>query len=119
MVGGAGSRNKRIKSRCRLDEGMMESIILAGACVLAIYAALGGFAWWLRREIDEIMNELDGNLAQVIQKILQDLPIGDIEPPNPVQMMIMQLIQDNMKQKTITAQVRDEAGLFTSAESES
>jgi len=97
----------------------MENLILAGACVVAIYAGLGGFAWWLRREIDEIMNELDGNLAQAIQKILTDLPIGDIEPPNPFQMMLMQLIQDNMKPKTLVAQVRDEAGLFTSSESES
>jgi len=98
---------------------MMADIILAGACVLAVYVALGAFASWLRREIEEIMNELDANLAKAIQKILADLPIGDIEPPNPVQMMIMQLIQDNMKPKTITAQVRDEAGLFTAAESES
>ena len=97
----------------------MADIILAGACVLAVYVALGAFASWLRREIEEIMNELDANLAKAIQKILTDLPIGDIEPPNPVQMMIMQLIQDNMKPKTITAQVRDEAGLFTAAESES
>ena len=98
---------------------MMADIILAGACVLAVYVALGAFASWLRREIEEIMNELDANLAKAIQKILADLPIGDIEPPNPVQMMIMQLIRDNMKPKTITAQVRDEAGLFTAAESES
>ena len=98
---------------------MMADLILAGACVLAVYVALGAFASWLRREIEEIMNELDANLAKAIQKILADLPIGDIEPPNPVQMMIMQLIQDNMKPKTITAQVRDEAGLFTAAESES
>ena len=98
---------------------MMADIILAGACVLAVYVALGAFASWLRREIEEIMNELDANLAKAIQKILSDLPIGDIEPPNPVQMKIMQLIQDNMKPKTITAQVRDEAGLFTAAESES
>ena len=98
---------------------MMADIILAGACVLAVYVALGAFASWLRREIEEIMNELDANLAKAIQKILADLPISDIEPPNPVQMMIMQLIQDNMKPKTITAQVRDEAGLFTAAESES
>jgi len=97
----------------------METLLIAGACVLAIYVGLGGFAWWLRREIDEIMNELDGNLAQVIQKILQDLPIGDFEPPNPVQMMIMQLIQDNMKPKTLVAQARSEDGLFTAAESES
>ena len=92
---------------------------LAGACVLAVYVALGAFASWLRSEIEVIMNELDANLAKAIQKILQDLPIGDIPEVNPVQMMIMQLIQDNMKPKTITAQVRDEAGLFTAAESES
>jgi len=98
---------------------MMADIILAGACVLAVYVALGAFASWLRREIEEIMNELDANLAKAIQKILQDLPIGDMPEVNPVQMMIMQLTQDNMKPKTIAAQVRDEAGLFAAAESES
>ena len=119
MVGWAGSQNKRIKSRYRPDEGMMESIVLACACVVAIYAGLGGFAWWLRREIEEIMTELDGNLAQAIQKVLQDLPIGDFEPPNPVQMMIMELIQSNMKPKTIISQSRDDSGLFVASESES
>ena len=97
----------------------MESIVLACACVAAIYAGLGGFAWWLRGEIEEIITELDANLAQAIQKVIQDLPIGDFEPPNPIQMMIMQLIQDNMKPKTIMAQARDDSGLFVAAESES
>ena len=111
-----GEPNKRIKSRCGVDAGMMENLILAGACVLAIYAALGAFAWWLRREMEEIVNELDQNLALAIQKVVSDHPLGDIEPPNPMQMFLMEMIRDNVGKKTLVTPNRDDAGLFTQSE---
>jgi len=95
---------------------MMTDLILAGACVVAIYAALGGFAWWLRREMEEIVNELDQNLALAIQKVVAEHPLGDIEPPNPMQMFLMEMIRDNVGKKTLVTPNRDEAGLFTQSE---
>jgi hypothetical protein len=46
------------------------------------------------------------------------LPIGDIEPVNPMQMMLMQIIQDNMAKNPAKIVNRDDQGLFT-AESDS
>ena len=97
----------------------MADLILAGACVLAIYAALGGFAWWLRREMEEIVNDLDQNLALAIQKVITNHPLADIDPPNPMQMFLMDMIRDNVGKKTLVTQSRDDAGLFTASESES
>ena len=94
----------------------MTDLILAGACVVAIYAALGGFAWWLRREMEEIVNELDQNLALAIQKVVAEHPLGDIEPPNPMQMFLMEMIRDNVGKKTLVTPNRYEAGLFTQSE---
>lgn len=104
---------RKIKCRCGVDKGMMEQGLIAGACVLAIYAGLIVFGLWLRSEIDDIVQQLDANLAAAIQKVLVDLPIGDIEPPNPFQILLMQLIQDNMASKK-TIQARGAGGLFVS-----
>ena len=57
--------------------------------------------------------ELDAKLAQALKSTIENLPIGDIEPVNPMQMMIMQLIQDNMAKNPAKVIPRDEKGLFT------
>jgi len=98
---------------------MMETLLIAGACIVTIFVGFYVHLRWSMRFIAEQMEMLDAKLAEALTSTIQNLPIGDIPEVNPVQMMIMQLIQDNMKPKTITAQVRDEAGLFTGAESES
>ena len=96
MVGWAGSHRNRIKTRWGLDEGMMETLLIAGACIVTIYA---GFYLHLRmslRFIAEQMANLDAKLAEALTSTISNLPIGDIPEVNPIQMMIMQMIQDNM-----------------------
>ena len=45
--------------------------------------------------------ELDNSLANAIEEVVSSLPIGDFEPPNPIQQMIAQILQDRMKQPNI------------------
>ena len=45
--------------------------------------------------------ELDNSLANAIKEVVLSLPIGDFEPPNPIQQMIAQILQDRMKQPNI------------------
>jgi len=96
---------------------MMESLIIAGACILTIFAV----SWLQLRLIAGILTqkvaELDANLANAIQMTIEKLPIGDIEPPNPFQVMLLQLMQDKMATNPAKVIARDEKGLFT-AESE-
>ncbi len=67
--------------------------------------------------LNQKVAELDQNLANAIQMTIEKLPIGDIEPPNPFQVMLLQLMQDKMANNPAKVIARDEQGLFT-AESE-
>ena len=86
---------------------------LAGACVLGVYFALFVHIRMVKFALDQAFLDLDANLAQAIKKLLEELPIGDIDPPNPMQMMIMQILQDNLARNPAKVMPRDEKGLFT------
>lgn len=112
MVGWAGSHRNRIKTRCGLDGGMMETLLIAGACIVAIYA---GFYLHLRmslRFIAEQMANLDAKLAEALTSTIENLPLGDIPEVNPIQMMLMQLIQDNMAKNPAKIVNRSPDGQF-------
>ena len=105
----------KIKIKCGAgpDEGMMETLVIACACILTIFAVF----WLQMRLIAGILNqkvaELDQNLANAIQMTIEKLPIGDIEPPNPFQVMLLQLMQDKMANNPAKVIARDDQGLFT------
>ena len=91
---------------------MMETLLIAGACIVAIYA---GFYLHLRmslRFIAEQMANLDAKLAEALTSTIQNLPIGDIPEVNPIQMMIMQMIQDNMAKNPAKIVSRGPDGQF-------
>lgn len=106
-----------VKCGLRHDEGMIETALL-GIGIIGVYLAIliqiRMFNFSLARSVEE----LDRRLAEAIQNTLQNLPIGDIEPVNPMQMMIMQLIQDNMAKNPAKIIQRDEKGLFTAEDTE-
>jgi hypothetical protein len=111
----------KIKCGCRTDEGMMETLLIAGACILTIFAGFWLHLRWSIRFIAEQFAILDAKLAEAIKSTVENLPIGDIEPVNPMQMMLMQIIQDNMAKNPAKIVNRDDQGLFTAesnAESE-
>ena len=99
----------------------METLLIAGACIVTIFAGFYLHLRWSTRFIAEQMAILDAKLAEALTSTIQNLPLGDIEPVNPIQMMIMQMIQDNMAKNPAKVINRDEQGLFTAetnAESE-
>jgi hypothetical protein len=85
---------------------------------LTIFAGFWLHLRWSIRFIAEQFAILDAKLAEAIKSTVENLPIGDIEPVNPMQMMLMQIIQDNMAKNPAKIVNRDDQGLFT-AESDS
>ena len=91
---------------------MIESLLIAGACMCAVFAGFYVHLRWSMRFIHDQMSILDEKLAHALKSTLEQLPLGDIEPVNPIQMMIMQLIQDNMAKNPAKVIPRDDKGLF-------
>ncbi len=96
----------------------MESLLIAGACIVTIFAGFWVHLRWSMRFVAEQIATLDTKLAEAIKTTLENLPIGDIEPVNPMQMMLMQIIQDNMAKNPAKVVERDEKGLFTAKDPE-
>ena len=92
---------------------MMETLLIAGACIVTIFVGFYVHLRWSMRFIAEQMANLDAKLAQALASTLENLPLGDIEPVNPIQMMIMQMIQDNMAKNPAKIVNRSPDGLFT------
>tara|TARA_Y100000310_G_scaffold172587_1_gene172699 strand:- start:331 stop:651 length:321 start_codon:yes stop_codon:yes gene_type:complete len=45
----------------------------------------------------QLLEELDGRLAEAIQAVISDLPLGDLpEPPSPLAQFLLGLLQDQM-----------------------
>ena len=107
----------KIKCGAGPDEGMMESLLIAGACIITIFLGFWLHLRWSVRFIAEQFAILDSKIAEALTKTLENLPIGEIEPVNPIQMMIMQMIQDNMAKNPAKVVNRDDQGLFTAESS--
>ena len=95
------------------DEVMIENLVL-GIGIIGVYFAIFIQMRMINYALGRSIDELDRRIAEAIQNTVQNLPIGDIEPVNPIQMMIMQMIQDNMAKNPAKVMVnRDENGKFT------
>jgi len=61
---------------------------------------IGGFLWLsirnLKLYITESLETLSEQLAQAVMSVAQSAASANIEQPNPMQMMLMQLIQQRM-----------------------
>ena len=93
-----------------LYAGALGMLIVAQTCVI------GYMFWWLRREMEDSLEELDSKLAQAIQKVISELPLGDFEAPNAFQQFLMQLIQQKTTAGSVEIIPRDAKGLFTGKE---
>ena len=96
----------------------METLIIACACVLTIFLGFWLHLRWSIQFIAEQFQILDSKIAEALKTTVENLPIGDIDPVNPIQMMIMQLIQDNMAKNPAKIIPKDEKGLFTAVDPE-
>lgn len=63
---------------------------------LALLVALGAL---VRHLLLEAIEELDFRLAQALQGVLESLPLAGAEPPNPIQQMLLGILQQNMAEK--------------------
>jgi len=91
----------------------METLLIAGACIVAIYAGFYVHLRWSMQFIAEQMANLDAKLAEALTSTIENLPLGDIPEVNPIQMMIMQLIQDNMAKNPAKIVNRTPDGQFS------
>ena len=107
-----------IKNRCGADGGMMETLLIAGACVLTVFLGFWLHLRWSIQFIADQFQILDEKIAQALKNTIENLPIGDVEPVNPMQMMLMQIIQDNLAKNPAKLVERDEKGLFTAKDPE-
>jgi len=90
--------------------GVFDLITLSGLVVLA---------FWIRKELDSGLEELDERLAEAIRGTLDKLGEGGLaqfEPPNPIQIAIGRMLEAVATQKlnTIDATIteRDQKGQF-------
>ena len=87
-----------------------------GVLIVAQTCLIGYMFWWLRREMEDSLEELDSKLAQAIQKVISEPPLGDFEAPNAFQQFLMQLIQQKTTAGSVEIIPRDAKGLFTGKE---
>jgi len=92
---------------------MIEAALIACACIVTILIGIVIQLRFTGHIIKQGIEELDAKLALALKSTIESLPIGDIEPPNPMQMMLMQIIQDNMAKNPAKVIPRDDKGLFT------
>ena len=91
---------------------------LAEISIIALICLNLAFSFYQTRILSLVVrntaNELDNSLAGALKEVISTLPIGDIEPINPIQQMIAQIMHERMKQPSIEVKevVRDEGGKF-------
>ncbi len=86
----------------------MNSILVA---LIAGFIAQTGLIWYLQiklvKFIAKSMAILDQNIAQAATNLVEGAQAVAVDPPNPMQMMIMQLLQQR-----ISGPPRDQTGKF-------
>jgi len=97
---------------------MMEGLYAGalGVLIVAQTCVIGYMFWWLRREMEDSLEELDSKLAQAIQKVISELPLGDFEAPNAFQQFLMQMIQQKTTAGSVEIIPRDPKGQFIGKE---
>jgi hypothetical protein len=75
---------------------MMEILAVIIGCFVVEIWLIVGLKRDLVRFIDMELQNLDTSLAQAIVEVTSSAGLREVDPPNPMQMMIMQLIQSRM-----------------------
>lgn len=67
---------------------------------IASLLVIGGFLWLsiggVKAHLDNSLQRLSEELAQAVVSVAQSASVANIEQPNPMQMLLMQLIQQRM-----------------------
>ena len=110
---GWGAPKVKIKSGWGLDADMMETLYVVIPLICALFVGFFLHLRILSRFIAEQVYILDQNLAAALKKTVEELPLGNVEAPNPFAMMLMQIMQDNMAKNPAKIIPRNPAGQFT------
>jgi len=92
----------------------MEQVILLEMVIISLLSALLYGLNYMRNEILEIIDELDGNLATALQGTIAEVA-KNLEPPNPLHGLIaqwMQVQQEGPIPKAIEILDRTDSGQF-------
>ena len=119
-MGGWGAPIIKIKSGSGLDADMIDHLYTIIPIILTIFAGFFIHLRLLSRFIAEQVFILDRNIAEALKNTVEELPIGDIQQPNPFAMMLMQIMQDNIARNPAKIIPRNQSGQFsTESETES
>jgi len=95
---------------------MVDEITLLIALGTLNLLALGGLSMWIRRELEDSMEQLDNSLALALKNTIENLTgegVMAFEPPNPITTAIGQLLmasaqkQMNTVEATVTTRGTD------------
>ena len=101
-----------------MDGGRFMDLYQAVIIISFIFCVfLCAFALYFRRILDDAVHELDARLALALKATIEALPLGDIEPPNPLLQILAQHLgnQMNPAKAPNLELLRDESGKFQSA----
>ena len=85
----------------------------AGLIALSVVVS----ALWLRREIQREVLGLDSRIAEAIKSIVEtagSIQLDGIEPPNPMQGLLMEMMRSRMAPPAVEVIERDPTGRFKS-----
>jgi len=86
---------------------MVDEITLLIALGTLNLLALGGLSLWIRRELEDAMEQLDNSLAMALKNTIENLTgegVVPFEAPNPIQVAIGQLLMSMAQQKMNTVE---------------
>jgi len=88
----------------------LQEAALIGLCVLVS-------TLWLRREIQREVIGLDSRIAEAIKSIVESassINFDGIEPPNPMQGLLMEMLKSRMAPPAVEVIERESSGRFKS-----
>jgi len=86
----------------------MENLVLLEVIIGAILLQTAFLVLLMRAAMSQIVEELgilDESIAQALRSIVENVNIEGIEPPNPLQMLLMKLVEGHLSSKPIDARV--------------
>jgi hypothetical protein len=86
----------------------MENLVVLQAVILLILAQTLFLVVLIRAAIAKIVDEietLDSSIAQALQSIVENVNLEGIEPVNPLQMLLMKLVEGHLASRPLEARV--------------
>ena len=86
----------------------MENLVVLQALILLILAQTLFLVVLIRAAIAKVVDEiadLDGSIAEALKSIVENVNLEGIEPVNPLQMLLMKLVEGHLASRPLEARV--------------